>query len=705
MSSFTIGIWARRKNIVIFLIGILLPSLSVGYLSWSALSKRSEALKQTIESQLWISGETAINSIEGALREYEDRVLSPENFLQISPRLQGSSGFKKPAALWQVKSFLLDADYQIMYPRSEAEYSFYSEWESSHYDSPFVSFFQRAEYLEFVENNYRDAAEIYRRCFSSTPRKELRAFALEGMGRSMFQSADYQNALQIYSELMDTYGRERNRVGHPYGLLAPLRLYEISLKTKSQEPPLDSLIELLESLMNGDWMIESTVFEFFSEKITSILEYELSEGKDPELYKYYLEIKGRPSPYLKEREFKTLLEENVIPWLKERVVVSRFSNMPMKGRLPLDLDDSYGLVSYSRLRDINSDQIFYAGFLWDLDYLKNYRLPEIAEMIAQDTGIQIRILESDNSDESSSDQKLLPADALSVTFRQFPLPWRFIVTQSALENLKTATKRDNVLHGILLFIILGLMGLGTYLISRDISRETEIARQKTEFLHNISHELKTPLTLIRLFGETLRDKPSLSRDTKKEAYEIITRESERLSHMINNVLDFSRIEMGRKEFELREADLAVVISKTLESYSYHLKNKGFVINSEIDPDIPCVEFDREAIASMLINLLSNAMKFSQDNKVVDVRLFREQNRVILQVADRGIGISRNELDNIFTRFYRSKNDRVSDTSGSGLGLTIVQHIAEAHGGGIDVKSEVGQGSEFSVYFPCPEKKG
>ncbi|MCJ7487692.1 MAG: HAMP domain-containing histidine kinase, partial [Candidatus Aminicenantes bacterium] len=222
---------------------------------------------------------------------------------------------------------------------------------------------------------------------------------------------------------------------------------------------------------------------------------------------------------------------------------------------------------------------------------------------------------------------------------------------------------------------------------------------KTEFVHNISHELKTPLTLIRLYGETLQRKENLTEEQRRESYEIITKESERLSHLINNVLDFSRIDMGRKEFSFTKGSLARVVQETLDSYRYHLKKKGFTVNEDIAPDLPEMDFDREAVASALINLLSNAMKFSPERKDITVRLFRRNGQAVIQVEDKGIDISPQDHAGIFKRFYRAKNSVVSETRGSGLGLTLVKHMAEAHGGAVEVESEPGKGTVFSVILP------
>jgi signal transduction histidine kinase len=248
------------------------------------------------------------------------------------------------------------------------------------------------------------------------------------------------------------------------------------------------------------------------------------------------------------------------------------------------------------------------------------------------------------------------------------------------------------------FVVI-LMVFGAILIARDIFRESETTRLKTEFVHHASHELKTPLTLIRLYGETLQRKKDLSERAKDEAYEIITKESERLSHLINNVLDFSRIEMGKKEFDFKKGYLAGVIRDTLESYRYHLEKKGFSIQEEIDEDLPEMIFDAEGIASILINLLSNAIKFSPKTKEVSVKLFKKDNQAVLQVGDKGIGISAKEISKVFDKFYRSSDVKGADAKGSGLGLTLVKHITEAHGGKVQVHSEPGRGSIFTVLFP------
>jgi len=699
MKIVTHKMWKRRKTFIIFLLGFFVPSLIILYLSWNSFSKRREALKQVLESQIWISGKTAVESIESALQEYEESILRQENFTLLYNLDERNNALERDSSFPAEKTFVLDSDFKLLFPRGGSDSIPYVRLEERASDSPFYYLFKRAEYLEFEKRHYAEAAELYRQCCAATPVKQLQAVSMERCGRCLYRADNLDEAYCVYRKLLNDYGEYDNRVGLPYGLITPLYLHNIARYQTVELELLKTLVDTFKNLRSGEWSVDNSTYDYYSKEIQDILNKELSEEKYPELFDTVQDLLSSSSPYLEELKFRKLLTENVIPILKDRSAFSRFAEEPSRGRFPVICDEVPFLVSFYRFRDVSSSNPYYAGFCWDLDYIKNQKLPEIAEDLARSSGIQVRFIGDESTEELSHQESVIPKNSLIVNFSQFPLPWRLLVTLTSLENLKSTAQRENLLHGILLVLIVGLMGMGTFFIFRDIARESEAARHKSEFVHNISHELKTPLTLIRLYGETLKDKRIHSEKNRREAYEIITKESERLSHLINNVLDFSRIETGRKEFFFKKEDLAMIIKETLDSYRYHSEKKGFKIHEEIDANLPPMDFDREAITSVLINLLSNAMKFSREKKELFVRLFRDENNAVLQVEDKGIGISQKEVDKIFQRFYRSDNKVVSESRGSGLGLTIIQHIAEAHGGRVEVESEIGVGSIFSIMFP------
>src|SRR6202007_2086382 len=234
------------------------------------------------------------------------------------------------------------------------------------------------------------------------------------------------------------------------------------------------------------------------------------------------------------------------------------------------------------------------------------------------------------------------------------------------------------------YLVLGGLSLlllgGLALTYRNVSKEMSLARLKSDFVSNVSHELRTPLALIRLYAETLEMGRLNGQQKYQEYYRIIRKESERLSALINNILDFSRIEAGRKEYDFRETDMRELVHNTLDSYRFQIEQNGFAFEEKIAEDVPALRVDREAMARSLLNLVNNALKYSQDRKFIGVNLYRENGSVNLEVVDHGIGIPVPEQQKIFEKFYRVGDPLVHNTKGSGLGLSLVRHIVEAHGG-------------------------
>ncbi len=239
---------------------------------------------------------------------------------------------------------------------------------------------------------------------------------------------------------------------------------------------------------------------------------------------------------------------------------------------------------------------------------------------------------------------------------------------------------------------------GIALTYRNVTKEMALARLKSDFVSNVSHELRTPLSLIRLYAETLEMGRLTSPEKYQEYYRIIRKESERLTALINNILDFSRIEAGRKEYDFRETDMSELVHNTLDSYRYQLEQSGFQFEEKID-EVPPMRVDREAMARSLLNLVNNALKYSQDRKYIAVNLYRDNGSVKLEVVDQGIGIPHQEQQKIFEKFYRVGDPLVHNTKGSGLGLSLVRHIVQAHGGEVAVDSAPGQGSKFTIVLP------
>jgi signal transduction histidine kinase len=261
--------------------------------------------------------------------------------------------------------------------------------------------------------------------------------------------------------------------------------------------------------------------------------------------------------------------------------------------------------------------------------------------------------------------------------------------------------------GLLIAVLLTAIGVGSWLIVTDLNRQLSLARQKTDFVSNVSHELKTPLTSIRMFSELLSE-GRVTDPSKTRAYlGIITAETARLTRLINNVLDFNRLERGEKKYHFAETDISQLARETLESYRPQLEANGFKVECLLPEGPLMVSGDRDALAQVLLNLISNAEKYSGKDKEISVRFEIKDGfeanlslqRVEILVLDRGGGVPPGCEDKIFDQFYRANDSLANGVQGSGLGLTLARQIAQAHGGAITYQPRNGGGSCFRLCLP------
>jgi signal transduction histidine kinase len=359
-------------------------------------------------------------------------------------------------------------------------------------------------------------------------------------------------------------------------------------------------------------------------------------------------------------------------------------------------------------RDVSKDRVSLGIVSFDEDYVKKTILPGIMKDVLRNKSNALRADANPPAIMIHSTKDSTPWVASAgwdggkpEVERQFTdvfqsLVWSIKYPGTTIADIGARFLRYN--YEVLATLSLLLVG-GIFLSYRNVSREMNLARLKSDFVDNVSHELRTPLALIRLYAETLE----LGRLTAKEKYQeyfrIIREESERLTALINNILDFSRIEAGRKEYEFKETNLPELVRSTLDSYRFQIEQNGFAFEENISRDIPPVNVDREAIARSLLNLVNNALKYSKDQKFIGVSLYRADGCVKLEVRDHGIGIAPSEQEKIFEKFYRCGDPLVHNIKGSGLGLSLLRHIVRAHGGDVQVESVPEKGSKFTIALP------
>jgi signal transduction histidine kinase len=300
-----------------------------------------------------------------------------------------------------------------------------------------------------------------------------------------------------------------------------------------------------------------------------------------------------------------------------------------------------------------------------------------------------------------SKEPLAGADrVIAVPFRERLASWRLAVYQPPGVSPRQAVRRQVMLFTAAFGVLLAVIVAGAAATWRLMRREAEMAQLKSDFVANVSHDLKTPLSVIRMFGETLEMGRVRDESQRQEYYRVIARESERLSRLIENVLDFARIEGGRRAYTLAPTAVEPVVRDALDAFEHPLASEGFKVEVRVPSDLPDVRMDGEAVAQALANLLDNAIKYSGDRKALLVEARRVGGELAISVADEGIGIAPEEQGKVFEKFYRAGRSETQGRRGSGVGLALVRHIAEAHGGRVTLESTLGAGSRFTLWLPA-----
>jgi two-component system phosphate regulon sensor histidine kinase PhoR len=291
--------------------------------------------------------------------------------------------------------------------------------------------------------------------------------------------------------------------------------------------------------------------------------------------------------------------------------------------------------------------------------------------------------------------------------RVFPLVIAFVfvpaglmLTVGILILVYGSYARDYV-FGVLILALVATTIAGTAATLAVLYREAQVARLQTDFVNKVSHDLRTPLTSIRMFVETLQLGRIQDPTRQAEALEIIAEETARLSGLINRLLDWARMESGRRSYELRLEKVAPIVDAALQAFEMQRIGHPVEVTREVAPDLPQVWADPQALTEALLNLLNNAHKYTGAEKRIEVSATRNGTTVVMAVKDNGPGIPAREQKRIFEKFYRGR-DHLQSIEGTGLGLAMVKHIVAAHGGQVAVESEVGKGATFTIVLPAAE---
>jgi signal transduction histidine kinase len=494
-----------------------------------------------------------------------------------------------------------------------------------------------AERSEIVEKHYDQAAALYRELLKSSRNPDQEVYSRFLLARALLRSGQQNEAFEIYQKLLSLPSTIEDENGIP--------------------------------------------FAFYAAKA--------------------LQDAGRDNPAVLERAAKDLAAFRSLSPARAYWLKSIFGATSSKlAAIIRSLDQAVALqTDFASLQVTPSEWQVYGTEPW-LIGISPARANSLPSVIVVQAADLFRRVESDRSSRSSSPrfQILVGGEEGESLGESLPgLRVRFVSTPNTETGVGAGLQRT--FYVLSLLLVLGLTVVGGYLVWRDVRRELRVAELRSQFVSSVSHELKTPLTSIRMFAETLQMRGSADPGIHAEYLDTIVNESERLTRLLNNVLDFSRIERGQKTYQMQSTPLTDVVNACVHTMQYPLAEQGFELHVSIGEDLPPIEADRDALEQAILNLLTNAMKYSGQSRDIDLRVSRQNGSALIQVADHGIGIPAKEHQRIFEKFYRAPGPENRAIPGTGLGLALVDHIAKAHGGNVEVSSAPGHGSTFSIRLP------
>lgn len=403
-----------------------------------------------------------------------------------------------------------------------------------------------------------------------------------------------------------------------------------------------------------------------------------------------------------QKSYVSQLKKNLV---KNKVKIDKLKGFMENGYRKLEPLGHIGLGENLLYQDnllvfiLNPDQDFfqYAGILIDPQFFIEQGLAAKMQAISQEKFIIAAINGLDNSVVYATEE--IPVDFNGQKRAFWLLPDYYLSIILKGKTMETLVK-ERATTNILLLIGLNIaLFAGLWFVYRNLKKALQLAQAKSDFVSNVSHEIRTPLSLISMFAETLQMDRIKDEGKKKEYYAVIGQEANRLASIVNKILNFSKMEANKKVYQFKNEDLNNIVSEVLKIYNYHLKNNGFDYQVIEHQDKLPVSVDRSAIEEAIINLIDNAIKYSGENNTITIETGMEGEYAYVSVKDQGIGISKSDKLHIFDKFFRAGKGEVHNTKGTGLGLTLVKHIVDAHKGKIDLISHLGEGSTFRVLVP------
>ena len=690
---------ARSRILLIATLAIIVPTVVLSLFGFKLINDQEDFKQERFSKFLRNTAEQAIDEIIEKVETQERQCMEELPFDDLDELRAGLESIERNSGLVE-QAFLLSGADEMLYPVVESPAYNPPRAMLPAADELTVLDIRKAGWAkEFAENSIDAAIELYseyRRHMVEWYQKEPQAAAkaaqaIQLVASAMLKAGRFADAINEYAVLAESPDLEK--ADFRLSLLARYQITQALWRLDKRADVIQKLLGLYEFLLTVQPRSgEGPVVDFFRRRVLNDLDSLAAGGLGEQNQATLESLKKQDARRQRRLEFL----DGIKKWwqLQRDLEQNPTLNEPRHSKEPR-LMVCYKIV---KLRPDDADYSM-IGFKLNIDHvMQNIVLPQLKADEFSTVALSV-------VDVAEGNQRVLYSPPPAKTPREvvvnFPQPftsWQLHAADVDPESYRGRARRLTLVYASLNIVIVVVIVAGVYLTIKDMNRELEISRLKSDFVSNVSHELKTPLSLIRMFSETLL-LGRVKEERKQEYYTVINKESERLTALINNVLDFSKIDAGRRSYDVAPAHVGDVIENTLAAYQYELRKDQFTVDVEIDPDLPETLLDDDAIAQALLNLLNNAVKYSREEKYIKVSATQRDGMIHVSVTDHGIGISKEDQKRLFEMFFRARDERVRSTRGTGLGLAITRHTVEAHGGTVSVESTEGQGSTFTISLP------
>ncbi len=664
---------SRRKKIILYYaLAVVLPGIFLGYMAYrgirndQALREKENLKKLEIISQAFFSAIDS-NLIQFMKEQTTDSMLS--NAGQNDPSLlalfvKDSTNSKKLIT------------HQLLY--LPAELLTVQPW---HFN-PSTNLKEGLR-LEFIEHKFSEALRFYKDKTLKTTNPTEKIQALVASARLYNKMDQPARAKALYNEIHKDYPRSLLNGVIPLALMASLEILKINQAKGENDEMRNNSWKYLELLHHPICEYDKDQFDMFYQSFKEII-HETDQVIDS-LFRQ-LDTQRARTDYLIRiltGQDPDLTNSNGYFIDNKNKLTSKPINSTVLSAVCLSWNNNKGAQT---------------GMVIDFPAYLNSVSENLIKKLDPDSSINVKI-EHDSGKIIFSRVLKEEAGYLSFPFPENLPKFKFLLSENKPGFMATLFKAGSGIY-LLIFILIALfMLLGFAFTIYTLNIELRLNKLKSDFISNVSHELKSPLTSIRMMTEMLHHNRVQTEERKSAYYSAMLEESEHLSHLIDNILDFSRMEDDRKKYDFTDLDLDELLRKFLESTRESLPDPGFDIHYSCTEKVQAIKADKDAILQVFYNLVDNAIKFSGTSRQIDISLSSGNNELLFCVKDYGIGIPVKDQEKIFDRFYRSDEPQRMGIRGSGIGLTIVKRITEAHNGYLTLESKPGEGSTFCVHLP------